>query len=311
MNKSKAKFSILMANYNNGRYIKEAINSVLIQTYDNWELIIVDDASSDNSLELIMPYLKDKRIKLVKHKENLGYGAAEKSCTENVSGKIWGVLDSDDVLDKEAVEIMVRAYEENPTCGFIYSTFYYCDDKLKIKGIAGWTGEVKKGKTNLHQAKILHFRTFKKSAYQKTKGFDPWFKKAVDKDIIYKLEEVTKLKFINKPLYYYRKHNKNISLGKQNAEARIYEVSAKYNAYKRRLNTNIPNLTDQEMSTEFLSAFLQSIKSRNSKKMRHFLRKAIKLYPFNFIGYTKMLLRIIKFPFYRIYRKIKPGCDIY
>ena len=58
-------FSILMANYNNSDNIEEAIQSVISQTYQHWKLIFVDDASTDNSIEIIKPYLKDNRIKLI------------------------------------------------------------------------------------------------------------------------------------------------------------------------------------------------------------------------------------------------------
>ena len=55
-------FSILMANFNNANYIETAVDSVLKQTYTNWELIIVDDCSGDESIKVIKPYLRDKRI---------------------------------------------------------------------------------------------------------------------------------------------------------------------------------------------------------------------------------------------------------
>ena len=60
-------FSLLMTNYNNEKYIEEAINSVISQTYSNWELIIVDDCSTDNSIQIITPYLRNKKIKLASY----------------------------------------------------------------------------------------------------------------------------------------------------------------------------------------------------------------------------------------------------
>ena len=71
-------FSILMATYNNANYIETAIKSVINQTYLNWELIIVNDASTDNSIKIIEPFLKDKRIQLIILSKNqgVGYGTA-------------------------------------------------------------------------------------------------------------------------------------------------------------------------------------------------------------------------------------------
>ena len=65
--------SIIMPNYNGGKYLKETLESVLAQTYTNWELLFVDDCSTDNSLEIINEYqARDKRIKIFKNEKNAG-----------------------------------------------------------------------------------------------------------------------------------------------------------------------------------------------------------------------------------------------
>ena len=97
-----------MTNYNYSKYIMEAIESVLEQTSPEWELIIVDDASADRSIEIIEPYLKDERIKLVKHENTQGYAASLITAFENSTAEIIGIIDSDDVLHKDAVKIMIK-----------------------------------------------------------------------------------------------------------------------------------------------------------------------------------------------------------
>ena len=62
-----------MANYNNGEYIGEAIESVLNQSFTDWELIVIDDSSTDNSVAVIENYLNDGRIRFLKNRENIGY----------------------------------------------------------------------------------------------------------------------------------------------------------------------------------------------------------------------------------------------
>ena len=64
--------SIIMPSYNTADFIEETISSVLVQTYENWELIIVDDCSTDNTDEIIAPYLADVRIKYIKNEKNSG-----------------------------------------------------------------------------------------------------------------------------------------------------------------------------------------------------------------------------------------------
>lgn len=243
-------FSILMANYNNGKYIEESIKSVLSQTYSNWELVIVDDCSDDNSIEKIRLFLKDNRIKLIRHKKNYGVGFTKRDAASNASNKILGILDPDDKLHESALEIMNNAYNENPDCGFIYSTMWRCNSELKNCKIVKKICSIPE-KTFIFNPYISQFRTFLKDAYNKTSGFDIYLKKAVDKDILYKLEEVTKFKFINMPLYYYREHDLGISQGKNNYKAKICNYKARIKTYKRRLNSNLPNFSKKDLYIEF------------------------------------------------------------
>ena len=293
-----ALISLLMTNYNYSKYIKEAIESILEQTSPEWELIIVDDASTDNSLEIINPYLKDEQIKLVKHETTQGYAASLITAVENSSADIIGIIDADDALHKDAVKIMIIAHQDNPDCGLIYSTYYECDNNLTIKDVTKWVGEIKEGKTNLHGRKVSHFKTFKRSDYEKTAGFDPKQKKAVDRDIIYKIEEVTKLKFIDRPLYYYRRHEKGISQANLKL-ALVYDILARCKAYRRRLNTNIPNLTKNEIAYLIYIVAHYYIQQNQPKKAKPLLVNAIKLNPLKwmylktYIKSNKNLARIL------------------
>jgi len=248
---NKILFSILMTNFNNEKYIETAIKSVISQTYPDWELIIVDDQSTDNSIEKITPYLNDKRIRLIQHKKNLGYSAALKTAIDNSIYDIIGILDSDDKLHEKALEIMAKAYKENPECGFIYSTMWICDSYLKNCILNRDIQETIPNKPSSLMNIISHFKTFTKKAYKKTTGFDPNQKKAVDKDIIYKLEEVTGFKFINRPLYYYRRHESGISQDKNQFNAKIYHYISKCKTFQRRLKINLPNFTLRELYIEY------------------------------------------------------------
>lgn len=246
-------FSILIASYNSERYIKTAIKSVLSQTYHNWELIIVDDFSLDDTKEVIKKFLNDNRIKFISHKRNLGYGGALRTAAIKASKEVIGILDADDKLHNEALKIMNNAYNENLDCGFIYSTMWVCDSDLKNCKIAKFIGPIVPKKSFIFKPdKISHFKTFLRSVYFKSVGFEIKQKRAVDKDIIYKLEEITNLKFINLPLYYYRKHNKGISQGRNEAITRKFHLMSKYKTYLRRKNTNLPNFSKIELIFHYL-----------------------------------------------------------
>lgn len=251
-------FSIVMANYNNDKYIQEAIQSVISQTYSNWELIIVDDASTDTSIEKIKPFLVDKRIKLIRLKQNKGVGYAKRMGCKNAVNDILGILDSDDKLVDNALEIVVKCYEQNTDIGFIYTNMWSCDSELKNCVISRNNREVPE-KKSIFNPIILHFHTFKRKDYLKTLGYDPNLKSSVDKDIIYKLEEITSFKFINKPLYYYRHHKKGISQNKNKTNARINHYKAKCKTYRRRLNTDLPNFKLNELYYEYCKITFNNI----------------------------------------------------
>lgn len=247
-------FSVLMASYNNQSFIKTAIKSVLSQTYQNWELLIIDDCSPDGSNDIVKKYMDDERIRLIKNKRNLGYAGALRTGAYYASNEIFCICDADDKLHENALEVMNEAYDEFPNYGFIYSKMWICDKNLENCKVDNNIGPIIPEKTFLINQRqgISHFKTFKKEVYEKTSGFDLNQKKAVDKDIIYKLEEVTDFKFIDECLYYYREHASGISQGRSIAKSRKYRFYAKLKAYKRRLNTDIPNFSRNEVLIQYL-----------------------------------------------------------
>ena len=96
--------SIIMPSYNTAKFISDSINSVLSQTYSNWELIIVDDCSSDNTDEIVSPFLSDKRIKYLKNEKNSGAAVSRNYALREAKGKWIAFLDSDDLWEKDKLQ---------------------------------------------------------------------------------------------------------------------------------------------------------------------------------------------------------------
>ncbi|MCX6712114.1 MAG: glycosyltransferase family 2 protein [Candidatus Vogelbacteria bacterium] len=114
------KISINIATYNRGQYIAEAVNSVLAQTFSDWELLIVDDASTDNTEMVIAPYLKDQRIKYFKNEKNINVCRTRNIALEKSVGKYIAVLDSDDFWpDTQKLEKQVAFLEANQDYGVV------------------------------------------------------------------------------------------------------------------------------------------------------------------------------------------------
>ena len=104
--------SIVMPSYNTANYISDSIRSVLAQTYTNWELIIVDDCSTDNSVEIIKSF-KDPRIRLLQNEKNSGAAISRNYALREAKGKWVAFLDSDDLWNPEKLEKQIHFMDEN------------------------------------------------------------------------------------------------------------------------------------------------------------------------------------------------------
>lgn len=105
--------SIIMPSYNTAKYIEESIKSVLVQTYTNWELIIVDDCSTDNTDEIVRSFLSDDRIKYFKHEKNSGAAVSRNKALREAKGKWIAFLDSDDLWLPEKLERQIAFMKAN------------------------------------------------------------------------------------------------------------------------------------------------------------------------------------------------------
>ena len=140
--------SIIMPSYNTADYIKESIQCVQAQTYSNWELIIVDDCSTDNTDEVIKSFLIDKRIKYFKNENNSGAAVSRNKALKNAKGRWIAFLDSDDLWTSDKLEKQID-FMNNNDYHFSYTRYNEVDDNGKSLGNC-WTGPKKIGKTKMH-----------------------------------------------------------------------------------------------------------------------------------------------------------------
>lgn len=124
--------SIITPVYNAERFIKETIESVLIQTYTKWELILVNDCSSDQSVSIITEYCqKDPRIKLINLAENSGAAVARNTGIEHAKGQYIAFIDSDDTWLKDKLQQQINFMETNQY-GFTYTDLALVDEAGKV-----------------------------------------------------------------------------------------------------------------------------------------------------------------------------------
>ncbi len=258
-------FSVIVANYNNGKYLPELIESVKSQTYTSWELIISDDKSTDDSLEIIEPYLSDRRIKLIRHKTNMGAAAAFRSACEAATGIYVGMLGADDALLPGAIESVVSVHQKYTEASLVYTNYFQCDETLKIIRIGEISKEPIPGKL-IYNFFVSNFATFKKSKYTETEGFNPFFKRALDQDIFLKLDEVGDIVYLPEPLYLYRSNLNGISQGTNGILATQYHIQAVVHAYYRRKKSGYNNISYREYRELLVEYCMKEIHINYKKK---------------------------------------------
>ena len=108
-----------------------AIESIRRQTFTDWEIVLVDDGSVDESKDLYPELEKDNRIRIFRNEKNMGCGYTKRRCVEESVGTLCGFLDPDDELLPNALQVMVDTHLAHPEVSLVTSRYYFCDENLK------------------------------------------------------------------------------------------------------------------------------------------------------------------------------------
>jgi glycosyltransferase involved in cell wall biosynthesis len=237
------KFSILTATHNTEKYVIEAIQSIINQTYPEWEMIIVDDCSTDETYQKTIEYSKNSdRIKIYRNEKRLYCSDTYQKALELASGEICGVLDGDDVLVPNAIERIVGLYNKYNKLGFIYTQSWWCNDNLvpRRKGLSRLPEKGQLLFMGMRQKHAYsHWRTFKtKLRERRNPIFEKGLKCSVDKSLGYVLEELAPGGFLDECLYNYRYHRDNMS--HKTAQRPVWKAVVQKAMKRRRNNKIIP-----------------------------------------------------------------------
>jgi len=210
--------SIITPVFNREKYLSATIESVLAQTYNNYEFILIDDGSVDSSVEIIKKYRNEypTKIKLITQPNSGPSGARNNGITQS-GGKYIAFLDSDDLWAKDKLEEQIKLFEYHKNIGFTYTGYYLIDEDgtilkkcypdLKFAGQLYeklWliNNNIFGGTIMAERKKIIEVGMFDKNIYG-----------AENLDLRIKLASVGNVYFSNKLLSYYRRHKSNITLG--------------------------------------------------------------------------------------------------
>jgi len=260
------KISVIMAVYNSEKFLNESINSILNQTFKNFEFIIINDCSTDNSLKIIKEFIKkDKRIKLINNKKNFGAAGTRNKGLKIAKGKYIAILDSDDLALKKRLEIQFNYLEKNPHIFLVGSSAIYIDEKGK---------EIRRFR-KYNDYKILAWRLPKSCSiihssamFRNTKdiSYNENFRSAHDYnfylDLLDKGENLTNLpQFLTK----YRVHPDSISVAKKKEQQRFA------NAIKERhknLRNKISFFNKLKYSIKLVLFYLRTFNEKRIKNVK-------------------------------------------
>lgn len=221
--------SVIMPSFNTGEYIAASVESVLAQTYPNWELLIVDDCSTDNTTEVICRY-QDPRIILLKNKTNSGAALSRNYALREAKGRWIAFLDSDDTWEPKKLEKQLCFMQEN---GY---AFTFTDYRICLNGV--WIPYINTGPDVVNKRKMYNYCYFSTitvmydrsvigliqiADMRKNNDYAMWLQ-AIEKSDAHRLPEC---------LSYYIKHDDSITGG-----SKLRLVKWHYRLFRQALGKN-------------------------------------------------------------------------
>jgi len=204
--------SIVMNCHNGEKYLKKSINSIINQTYKNWEVVFWNNNSKDNSKKIFKKF-KDKRLRYFESPIFKNLYEARNQAVSKCKGQYICFLDADDWWVKSKVYEQVLTFKKNKKVNFIYSNYYQFNQKFKKKYLFS-KSDLPDGKITqqlLDSNKIGIITVMMKRSIFKKQKFDKRFNIIGDFDFFLRLSLNHNLKVIQKPLAYYRIHSSNYS----------------------------------------------------------------------------------------------------
>lgn len=205
--------SVYITNYNYERFIEQSIESILNQTFSDWELIIIDDGSTDGSKEIIERYRDRPEVTII-YQQNKGLNITNNVAMRVAKGKYLMRLDADDYMVPEALEKIVAPLEADDALGLVFPDYYYVDAEGQITGEEkrhNFESEVSLYDQPAHGACTMIRLSFLKKlggyneSFTCQDGYDLWLKFITH----YTVRNVTE------PLFYYRRHGANLTTNEE------------------------------------------------------------------------------------------------
>lgn len=289
MQEKKGLVSIILNCFNGEAYLQEAINSVIQQTYNNWELIFWDNQSTDKSKKILNSF-KLNKLKYFYSEKHTSLYEARNLAEKKSNGEYIAFIDADDIWEKNKLEQQIKLFE-NKLVGVVYGNLWIYNEKLKKKKIFSRKNLIKGNINNKilsnYKIGIISSVIRKDVLTNNNIYFDRKYNHIGDFDLFFKLSRICQFDAIQTPVATYRIHGNNLSL--KNSEKEISELKSWFRENQFLLNLEQKkHLHNRILSREFINiklnkSFIETFKfffNHNSlwKHIKNFLLLIIPLF---------------------------------
>lgn len=296
-----ALISVVIPTCNRASMLKRALDSVLKQTFDDIEIFVVDDASSDNTPEVIKNYLND-RVHYIRLDESKGANFARNLAVSKTQGQYIAFLDDDDVWMPEKLRKQMMVFEADSSIGLVYtgvevihtgySNIYHTSPKLR--------GNLSKSILTFNYIGSTSSVMVKRAVFERAGGFDINLPQLQDYDLWIRICQISNIGYVSASLIKYYVHNNvsQITTSVAKNKKAIEIIDAKYSEL-------ISNLSIKEQRMRFCQRYnamgKRELKNNQRKKSRTYFISSFKSYP----NMLSIILYTASFFDYKLLLKIK------
>ncbi|MEN9649272.1 MAG: hypothetical protein RL094_239 [Candidatus Parcubacteria bacterium] len=299
-------FSVIIPTYNSEQFIRRTVTSVLQQTYSDFELIIIDDGSKDETSTILLELSsEDSRIKVITTTNSGGPTVPTNVGIDVSKGSYIAFLDHDDEWRSNKLEILHTFFTLNPQIGFIASNVEHIND---LTGLIT-TAKVKITKGSLSKKELLagkYFNTFsmlciKRSVLEKVGYLDTQLKMFADFDLVTRMiDQDIPYIFLPDVLVRYHIHNNNTSNILTSSKERLRDLTHIITKYENTFLKFPSSYSNVLHSIAGLHLY-----NKEQKQAIHYLKKSIKIHPFNALSYIKLGMAYLGNKPFNIVRSLK------
>ncbi|MDV2502396.1 MAG: glycosyltransferase [bacterium] len=233
------KVTVYIPSYNYGRYVRQAIESVLAQTFNDWGLVVINDASTDDTDEILKDYEMIEGITIINHVSNQGLAKSANKALSIAKGQYIMRLDADDFLDENALLVMVNVLDSHPEVGLVYPDYYLVDEAGEVVSMER---RQKVGEEVQLLDKAAHgaCTLIRKSCLEALDGYSEALDPYDLYDLWVRFVERFEVKNVNTPLFYYRRHEGSMTHEKERILHARRQVKAAH--VQRKFGDDIPKV---------------------------------------------------------------------